>query len=153
VLGEGDGDWLGDGEVVGVGVGVGDVEDVAVLTSSHCWMVPDVVVPAGVVPPPPRGIASEVAAMPKLAAETTRKPPAAMLIAGRTCAKRMKALPLLFVAPAKRVFSMDCLCRVPTVWLVRYVRMNVVAQLRRSRTAIRFHAFLPGSIGQKPTSN
>ena len=41
--------------------------------------------------------------MPKLVADTTRKPPAARLTAGRTCAKRMKALSLLLVAPAERI--------------------------------------------------
>jgi hypothetical protein len=34
------------------------------------------------------------ATMPKLEADTTRKPPAARLTVGRTCGKRMKALPL-----------------------------------------------------------
>lgn len=44
----------------------------------------------------------EVAAvtMPKLEAETTRKPPAARLTAGRTCAIRMKAVSL----PVRRCF-------------------------------------------------
>ncbi|MBO0802872.1 MAG: hypothetical protein J2P25_07330 [Nocardiopsaceae bacterium] len=45
------------------------------------------------------------ATMPKLDAETTRKPPAARLTAGRTCGKRMKACLCLLVACPERVFS------------------------------------------------
>jgi hypothetical protein len=65
-------------------------------TCSHCWTLPDT---AAVVcaAPPAAGAISEAAATPKLVADTTRKPPAAMLIAGRTCAKRMK-----WPAPAVR---------------------------------------------------
>lgn len=36
---------------------------------------------------------SVAAAIPKLDADITRKPPAAILAAGRTCGKRMKCLP------------------------------------------------------------
>jgi hypothetical protein len=95
---------VGDEVSVGVGVGVGVGLEVAPCTGSHPWLLPDTTaancacavpeVPGSAVWPP----LSAAVTTPKLVAETTRKPPAARLTAGRTCAKRMKALPLLSVA-------------------------------------------------------
>jgi hypothetical protein len=50
------------------------------------------------------------ATIPKLEADTTRKPPAARLTVGRMCGKRMKALLLPGCASAKRVFE-SSICR------------------------------------------
>lgn len=87
-------------ELVDEGVGVGVGVEVACCTGSHTGLIVDsraakcaCTAPGSAVWPPSMAVTT-----PKLVAETTRKPPAARLTAGRTCAKRMKALPLPFVA-------------------------------------------------------
>jgi hypothetical protein len=97
-------DGLVGGVVLGGVVGVG--------SGSHCcWLLPEeAAASCASLPLATRSTRACAAASPKLDADTTRKPPAARLTAGRTCrayAKRMNALPVLFVAPAERVFSME----------------------------------------------
>lgn len=95
---------LGVGELLGLlalGVGVG------VFTCSHCWAVPDDASVRAATSVGELGAPTSDPVIQNPVADATRAPPAARLTAGRTCAKRMEALPVLFVASTERVLSPD----------------------------------------------
>lgn len=120
----------GVGLLVGVAVEVGEPVGVGLgVSGSHFWLEAPVTAAARACatwacaawacavagssparsaagpPGPPAGAEVAAATMPKLDADTTRKPPAARLTAGRTCGKRMKALPCLFVVGTEEQVS------------------------------------------------
>jgi hypothetical protein len=124
-VGVGVGVWL----LVGVGVGVGFVGvGVGVglggkLSASHCWLVPLIVasVTAGARP----GVldwAADAATVNPAAAATIAPPRMRLPPTGRTCAKRMKALPVLFVAAAERLTQYGMATSGPRRRLVRYAQ-------------------------------
>lgn len=87
-----------------VGLGEGDA-----VTVWHCWLLVPVtaMVRACVVNRGTCWVCSAAVTIPKLDADTARKPPAAMLTAGRTCRKRMEGLPC-FVAYGELLFGSVC---------------------------------------------
>jgi hypothetical protein len=116
-------------DVVGVGVGLGFVGvGVGVglggkLSGSHCWLVPLTVasVSAGARP----GVldwAADAATVNPAAAATMAPPRTRLTPTGRTCAKRMEALPVLFVAAAERLIQYGMATSGPNARLVRYAQ-------------------------------
>jgi hypothetical protein len=124
-VGVGVGVWLLVGVGVGVGlVGVGDGVGLGgKLSASHCWLVPLIVasVTAGARP----GVldwAADAATVNPAAAATIAPPRMRLPPTGRTCAKRMKALPVLFVAAAERLTQYGMATSGPGRRLVRYAQ-------------------------------
>ena len=113
--------------VVGVGVGlllmvgVGDgVGLLVALSGSHCWLVPLTAAAVRADAPDALDWAGDAATV-NPAAAATRTPPVTRLTpTGRTCAKRMKALPVLFVAAAERLIQYGMAASGLNARLVRY---------------------------------
>jgi hypothetical protein len=113
---------------VGVGVGVGDgLGDAGSCSGSHSWPVP---LAATVAADAAEAVfarldgAADAAIETPVAVVTSTPPVTKLTVADRTYAKRMKALPVLLVATAERLFSMEWPHQARCVRLVQYVTIG-----------------------------
>lgn len=125
VAGSGLGDVVLGAGVDPVGVGVGDwLGGAGSRSGSHCWAVP--LVTAAVSDSAAEavllrlGSADSIAVANPAVAATSTPPVTKLAVTGRTCAKRMKALPVLLVTSAERFFSMEWLHQAWHAQLARY---------------------------------
>jgi hypothetical protein len=96
---------------------------VATFTCSHCWVVPltRLTVGVGVAPEGRLDCAADAATVNHAAAAMTTPLVTRPTPSGRTCAKRFKALPVLFVAAAERPIQYGVAASDPNARLVGYV--------------------------------
>jgi hypothetical protein len=125
VAGAGLGDVVLGVGVDPVGVGVGDWLGAGSRSGSHCWAVP--LVTAAVSDSAAEavllrlGSADSIAVANPVAAATSTPPVTKLAVTGRTCAKRMKALPVCCsLLPRERFFSMEWLHQAWHAQLARY---------------------------------